>query len=165
MSIPLHHLPSQVGQPSQLTANSILGSQSSAASATSHWPSQPPESIILTLEKWQTTTIAAYKSQVKAVATKKAQFTKLATHKANGSFTSDLGLKFSPHVNIPKSVPQARCDAHRKSEAEMFLAFKNSVLDGRIALAEEDFEESKVLLANLLSDRWLKDQLLQTWVS
>ena len=162
MSTPFHQLPTLAGQSSQLTAHSSLGSQSSAASATSHWPSQPPESIILILEKWQSTTIAAYKSQVKAVATKKAQFTKLATHKANGSFTSDLGLKFMPHVNIPKSVPQARCDAHRQSEAELFLAFKNSVLDGRIALAEADWEDSKNVLANLLSDRWLKEQILLT---
>lgn len=162
MSLSMAQLPSQVGQSSQLTAHSSLGTQSSAASATSHWPSQPPESIILALEKWQTTTTLAYKNQVKLVATKKAQFTKLAAHKASGSFTADLGLKFTPHVNIPKTVPKARADAHRQSEASKFLDFKNSVLDGRIVLAEEDWQDSKVVLANLLSDRWLKEQLLQT---
>lgn len=158
----LPQLPSQVGQPSQLTAHSTLGSQSSAASANSHWPLQPPESIILALEKWQTSTIAAYKTQVKLVAHKKAQFTKLATHKANGTFTACLQMKFAPFVNIPKSVSAAACDEIRQAEASKFLAFKNSVLDGRIELCERDWQDSKVILANLLSDRWLKEQLLLT---
>jgi hypothetical protein len=130
-----------------------------------NWPrstAELPPSVSKSLADWQKKCIADYKALWFAVRTKKSQHLKLVNHKNAGSFPQDLNLKFKPIMNLPMSIAQAVQDQHRSREQHAFMLFKNSCLDLRIDLAKEDWKDSVNQLANLSSDKWLKEQLLHS---